>query len=249
MINKRYNAFTIAEILLSATLVMVLMALVAPNLNRVMPDEETIRFKKVYTGVITVVQDMLNDARVYPDFRGFADTSRGTDAAGDVYEGDTKFSEFFISKLNVLDDDVQVTAGEFPYGVVYETQFREVEYNVGDDVQEGVEEELVEGVQSADDFPCVKVNSGEIFCLPPRVSGVLNPTAPNSDNAVYIRIYLQDEDFSEQNAYYVTVRANGKVSLPTVGRNFNCKTADDGGRMRDAGFKQCQAVSKLSEIK
>ena len=247
-IKKQVNAFTIAEILLAALVVLIVMALVAPNLNRIMPDSDTIRFKKVYSGVISVIHSMLSDARVYPDFRGFADTSRGTDVAGDVYEGDLKFSEFFISKLNVIDDNVNVAAGEFPYGVVYTTQFDDAYYRVGDELKLGVHEELTAGLVRDTTFPCVKVNTGEVFCLPPRVEGVLNPTAPNSDNAIYIRVYLQDDDFSEQNAYYIAVRANGKVSLPTQGQSFNCEAADANGRMRDADYNQCQASAKLSEI-
>lgn len=249
MKNKNLiNAFTIAEILLSAFVVLIVMAMVVPVLKRAMPDEETIRFKKVYSGVISVVHSMISDARVYPDFRGFADTTKGTDAAGDSYEGDTKFSEFFISKLNVIDDNVNVSAGEFPYGVVYETHYNEVFYRDGEQMKQGTQEELVAGLVSDSEFPCVKANTGEIFCLPPRVADVLNPSAPNSDNAIYIRVYLQDEDFSEQNAYYIAVRANGKVSLPTQGQTFNCMDADENGRMRDSAYNQCKASAKLSEI-
>lgn len=248
MLNKKKKAFTLAELLLAASVMIIVMAMVVPNMHRIMPDSEVIRFKKVYSSVVAIVYSMLSDARVYPDFRGFADTSAGIDAMGDEYSGDTKFSEFFISKLNVVDDNYQVNAGRFPYGVVYETEVNptEAKYTLGGVEKIGTYKKLTEGLRSADRFPCVKVNTGEIICLPPRVD-TLNESFPNSDNAVYIRVYLQDKDFSEQKAYYIAVRANGKVSLPTVGANFNCKASDASGRMRDVNFNQCKASAKLSE--
>ncbi len=238
------KAFTLAELLITASIMVIVMAMVVPNLHRIMPDSDTIRFKKVYTSIIKIVDSMLSDARVYPDFRGFADTSRGVDVLGDAYEGESKFSEFFISKLNVVDDDVRVNAGSFPYGVVYETATDTVNYDGG---KIGTYTRLEAGIRQTNSFPCVKVNTGEIFCLPPRVD-TLNPVAPNSDNSVFIRVYMQDKDFSEKQAFYVAVRANGKVSLPTLGANFNCKASDDKGRMRDSDYNQCKAAAKLSEI-
>lgn len=242
------KAFTLSELLITATVMIIVMAMVLPNLNRIMPDSETIRFKKVYTSIVNVISTMLADARVYPDFRGFADTSRGTDALGDSYEGDTKFADFFISKLNVIDDNFRVSAGSFPYGIVYSYGAAEEKtYTVAGVEHTGTYRELIEGLHSASNFPCVKVNTGEIFCLPPRVD-VLDELSPNSDNAIYVRVYMQDKDFSEEKAFYVAVRANGKVSLPTKGNNFNCKVSNDAGRMRDANFNQCKAAAKLSEI-
>ena len=246
MIKNYKKAFTLAEIMLAAMVMIVVMALVAPNLSRLMPDSDAIRFKKVYNSIVTVVDSMSADARVYPDFSGFADVSAGTDIHGTVYEGDMKFANFFISKLNVLDDNYQVN-GAFPYGVVYDTEYEEVEYERDGEDRVGVRENVEEGVRIAQNFPCVQVNTGEIFCLPPSVD-TLDPRDPNSENTIYIRIYMQDENFSEQNAFYVAVRANGKVSLPTSGMSFNCKTADDTGRMRDRTFNQCRAVSFLDSI-
>lgn len=245
MIDKHLiKAFTLAELLITASIMVIVMAMVVPNLHRIMPDSDTIRFKKVYTSIIKIVDSMLSDARVYPDFRGFADTSRGVDVLGDVYEGDSKFSEFFISKLNVIDDDFRVSAGSFPYGIVYDTTVDSVNYGAG---KVGTYTRLIEGVRTANAFPCVKVNTGEVFCLPPKVD-TLNQVAPNSDNAIYVRVYMQDKDFSEKKAFYVAIRANGKVSLPTTGANFNCKASDDRGRMRDSDYNQCKAAAKLSEI-
>ena len=43
------KAFTLSELLITATVMIIVMAMVLPNLNRIMPDSETIRFKKVYT--------------------------------------------------------------------------------------------------------------------------------------------------------------------------------------------------------
>ena len=246
MINSIKKAFTLAEIMFAATVVLVVMALVLPTINRVMPNSDVVRFKKIYTSVLTVVDSMMQDARVYPDFRGFADTSRGTDSLGDVYEGDFKFANFFISKLNVIDDDYEVD-GTFPYGIVYETRYRDANYMVGVQNRTGVLEEVEEGLHTADSFPCVKVNTREIFCLPPRVD-TLDANNPNSDNAIYVRVYMNDDDFSEQNAFYIAVRANGKVSLPTAGATFNCKESDANGRMRFANYNQCQVATQLDSI-
>ena len=246
MINKIKKAFTLAEVMFAATVVIVVMALVLPTLNRVMPNSDVLHFKKIYTSVVTVIDSMVRDARVYPDFRGFADTSSATDELGDVYEGDFKFANFFISKLNVLDDDFDVP-GTFPYGIVFDTNFRNANFMVGEENRQGVFQEITEGIQTADAFPCVKVNTGEVFCLPPKVD-ILNPNNPNSDNAIYIRVYMKDDDFSEENAFYISVRANGKVSLPTRGASFNCREAGANGRMRFANFNQCQAATQLDSI-
>ena len=246
MINRIKKAFTLAEIMFAATVVLVVMALVLPTLNRVMPNSDVLKFKKIYTSVVTVVDSMMKDARVYPDFRGFADTSSGTDLLGDVYEGDFKFANFFISKLNVLDDDFEVQ-GTFPYGIVYETSYENVNYSEGDTNKVGVFQNVSEGIHTADAFPCVKVNTGEVFCLPPKVD-VLDSNNPNSDNSIYIRVYMKGDDFVEENAFYISVRANGKVSLPTKGLSFNCKESDANGRMKYANFNQCQAATQLDSI-
>lgn len=252
---KIKKAFTLAEILLAGTVLVIVMAMVVPHLNRIMPDAEVIRFKKVYTGIVSVISAMTGDAKVYPDFRGFADTGLGIDSLGDKYLGETKFAEFFISKLNVIDDNLNLKidgSTVFPYGISYGVTTETKKYKYGSTTKTGTYRKITEGIKTAssNDFLCVKVNTGEIICLPPKVSDVLDENNPNSDNSIFIRIYMQDKDFTEKKAFYIAVRANGKVSLPTVGADFNCKEAGADGRMNEKArnFNQCKVVSKLDSV-
>lgn len=221
MKKKINKAFTLAEVVVSMSILIIVTAMVIPTVRRAMPNTDAIKFKQVYQGVLMTINSMLADARIYPDVRGFGDTSAATDSLGISYANETKFQDFFISKLNVIDDNVDTGGGEFVYGV------------------------WEDGTPVTDtEFKCVKVNTGSVFCLPPDVD-VLNPRRPNSDAAVYVRVYLQDEDFSERKAFFIAVRSNGRVYLPTRGVGFDCSVIS-GGRMRDRDFNQCIANEYLS---
>lgn len=215
------QAFTLAEVIVAMSTLIIITAMIIPTIKRAMPNTDAIKFKQVYLGTLTTINSMINDARVYPDARGFADTSEGQDALGIKYSGATKFSDLFISKLNVIDKNVNTGNSRFIYAI-----------------------DEIGGTKTANAFTCVKVNTGAIFCLPPDVSA-LNPRKPNSTNAVYIRVYLQDEDFSEKKAFFIAVRANGRVYLPSKGIGFDC-TEIQNGRMRDHAYNQCQANEMLS---
>ena len=219
------RAYSLAEVVVSISVLIVITAMIIPTVKRALPDTDAIKFKQVYQGTLTTIRTLISDAYVYPDVRGFADTSETTDALGVTYSGNSKFSDFFISKLNVVKDNINTGTGKFAYGVN----------------EAGVQSE-------ANAFDCVKVNTGTVFCLPPDVS-MLNPKKPNSEAKFYIRVYLKEgktvADYDEKNAYYIAVRSNGRVSLPTKGVNFDCSDIV-GGRMKDRDYKQCLANELLS---
>ena len=234
--NKFRYAFTLAETIIAMTILITVTALIIPHARKMMPNNEAVKFKNVYFGTSTIIHNMAGNARMYPDARGFADISPATDSLGQVYQGGRKFTDIFLSYLNIVNDNV--TAAETGT------------FTAGTSGRVGRNLNFVD--KNGADFRCVKTNNGAVFCLPQDVTDLFDARQPNSENhAVYIRVYIQPRandtpDYSAQKAFYIGVRANGKVFLPNRDSNrFNCSVIQS-GRMRDKDYNQCRANEYLS---
>ena len=105
---RKKQAFTLAEILISLTVIAVLSAILIGSLSGVQPDRPKIMFKKAYQITERVVGELVNDETIYPydeDNFGFYNTEAASvDGTNTSFEGATKFCNFFARKLNVITD-------------------------------------------------------------------------------------------------------------------------------------------------
>lgn len=60
------NGFTLAEILITLTVIGVLAAILTPILGNAIPNQNTVLFRKAYNVVVTAVSDLINDEESYP---------------------------------------------------------------------------------------------------------------------------------------------------------------------------------------
>ena len=115
------KAFSLMEILIALALVGVLVAVLSPNLSKVMPEKKKALFIKAYTRTELAVSNMINHSEMYVDEYdpesgtytafGLSNTNEPggmLNATSEAYKGDTKFGQYFARELG----------GEFADGVV-----------------------------------------------------------------------------------------------------------------------------------
>lgn len=112
------KGFTLVEILIAMALVGVLVAIVTPNLTKVMPDKKKALFIKAYARTEVAVANMVNDPEMYPakfditasenGYEKFGLTNdeqpeglycNGQDGGWNCYSGDNKFMEYFAQEV------------------------------------------------------------------------------------------------------------------------------------------------------
>ena len=59
------SGFTLAEILIALTIVGVVAALVAPSLHNLLPNRDKVNFLRVYNGIATVAEEIIEDSDYY----------------------------------------------------------------------------------------------------------------------------------------------------------------------------------------
>ena len=110
--NKK-NGFTLAEILVTLSVIGVISAITLPMITNSRPNQEMIMLKKAYYNAARVVSELINDDDFYPERAdnlaksGFGNTiisdmTGGNEAKynGKTYKGDEKFCGLFAVKLN-----------------------------------------------------------------------------------------------------------------------------------------------------
>lgn len=222
MRDKR-SGFTLAEVFLCMVLLITITAMMLPVLKKIMPDSDAAKFKQAYFATLSVIDNMVSDSVFYPDARGFADTSVIRDNFGVLHGGDSKFAEAFKMNLNIIKEGITAGSGQYPYGMDDEDK-----------------------VKSSTNNECVKANTGIIYCLPKKVD-TLDANNPSGNGAVFVRLYINDKDgYDIKQAFFVGIKANGKIFLPlNVPNYFDCTISED-GRQRDRDYNQCKANGYLS---
>lgn len=218
------SGFTLAEVFMCMIMLITITAIMIPILQKIMPNKDAAKFKQAYLVTLSVVDNMISDTIFYPDARGFADTAVVIDEFGVKHGGDTKFAEAFKKNLNIIKENITAGSGEYPYGMNDEDK-----------------------VKSSTNSKCVKANTGIIYCLPQKVD-TLDVNNPSGNGAVFIRVYINDKTgFDIKKAFFVGVKANGKMFLPlTVPSYFDCTIINRDGKQRDREYNQCKANEYLS---
>lgn len=115
------KAFTLTELLVALGVIAVLCAILLPIAYNKMPNQNTIMAKRAYYTVQTIVSDLINDARCYPDTTGMTESYTGFDdktyydsctklpsaSSGGANE---KFATLFYDKLGIEATDINPTS-------------------------------------------------------------------------------------------------------------------------------------------
>lgn len=120
-IMRRLKGFTLTELMVAMAVVGILVAVVTPAIMRTRPNKNKMMIKKTFYTTEQIVSTLINDERLYPDMSDFCDgheLAEGEDPntlycawgfdydnaatfEGVNYNGNTKFSRLFASRLNV----------------------------------------------------------------------------------------------------------------------------------------------------
>ena len=98
------KGYTLAEILVTLAIMGIIAGILFPVVNRKIPNKEMLGFKKAYSSVIRVTNEMINDETLYNERDGFADT-RTVFYDGHSYGGNSKFCGLLAAKLGASCDD------------------------------------------------------------------------------------------------------------------------------------------------
>ena len=98
------KGYTLAETLVTLAIIGLIAGILFPVVNRKIPNKEMLGFKKAYSSVVRVTNEMINDETLYNEEDGFADT-RTVPYDGHTYGGDSKFCGLLAAKLGVVCDD------------------------------------------------------------------------------------------------------------------------------------------------
>lgn len=106
-INNKFNAFTMAEVILVMLIVGVVLAILVRTIARVDPDKDKYMFLKSYHAVEAVVADSMNDGSKY-------DQNIYTKAELNAWDGEKHFDLSHVpletARVKYIDDGVQKTA-------------------------------------------------------------------------------------------------------------------------------------------
>lgn len=126
----KHKGFTLAEVLISLTVIGILAAILTPVLQNAIPDQNISLFRKAYNTVVTAVSDLINDEQNYPssavDTTTIPPTPKGfnnlniagtlvpatlTATDGSSYPPN-KFCYLFSQEINTVGDEVCPTLYE-----------------------------------------------------------------------------------------------------------------------------------------
>ncbi len=114
MSSKKYSyAFTLAELMVCLAIIAIISTMLIPTLANYRPNKSKIMFKKAYNITERVVDELVNDADLYPtsyDKSGF-DNVDAVEYNGETYEGNTKFCKLFADKININEDAPNCSSG------------------------------------------------------------------------------------------------------------------------------------------
>lgn len=104
MFNKKFknrNGFTLAEVLVTLTILGVIAAILIPAITKTTPNSQKVMFKKAYNILEQAVDFLINDDILYPNETGQSGFNYATDTTGDSTTNN-KFCYHLAQKLDVL---------------------------------------------------------------------------------------------------------------------------------------------------
>lgn len=129
---NKFLAFTVAELLITMFILGIIAAIMLPAIRKVSPDNNMILFKKSFKEASSIMVNLINDRKLYPEIDGFTygneEINFGVVTAGKVvsvngvnYRGANKFCMAFASKVNIIGDTANGCIVELPNDKALET--------------------------------------------------------------------------------------------------------------------------------
>ncbi len=191
---KKKKAFNIAELMISFIVIIVILALVSPVLKNKMMNTDRTKLKHAYGQLLSTIEALSWDTAMFPDTSGFANISATKDSrTGEVYSGANKFTQLFMNKLNIVNENVSLQDA------------------AGDDISipsacENIEQRNtcdIEGFNTV----CFTNSAKVTYCLDQAASQFFR-----QDKSVVVRLFLGDS-YTEKDGYYFAVSKDGKVDV------------------------------------
>lgn len=105
---NKHKGMTLTEVLIALGVVGVLAAISIPQINKVKPNQEMIKFKKAFSITQRIVSELVHDDDLYPDIKGepynsgLSNIDFVAEVHGVRYNGDEKFCKLFASRMQVV---------------------------------------------------------------------------------------------------------------------------------------------------
>ncbi|MBR5304861.1 MAG: type II secretion system protein [Candidatus Gastranaerophilales bacterium] len=109
------KAFTLSEIVVVLVITAIIILVTIYSFGNMQPEKNKIMFKKAYSVVERVSQELANDESIYPydpENIGFKNTERACVLGNNTecYEGASKFQMFFARRLNLVEEPSRIFA-------------------------------------------------------------------------------------------------------------------------------------------
>lgn len=139
---KTKNAFTLAEVIVTLTVLGILAAIMLPTVSQARPNKQKILFKKAYHTAERMVYELVNDEDIYPTggvHYGLDNVSEvqynlvnyGSNDTGDAAEvaQKSKFCKLFARKVNTISDNVNCTGNNSAFQTTPQSEEEDVLQN------------------------------------------------------------------------------------------------------------------------
>ncbi len=219
------NAFTLAELMIGISILIIIAGLTIPVVKKVLPDTDKKLVKYAYYQISAVIKSLVSDPYIYPTGRFDNPMDYKNPQTGVSYSKNDKFTKAFISKLNVMKQK------DLKYNVSWSGSAQTAatsDWNkiLGYDDKDIRMPKSITGANSTD-RTCILTNNKIYYCLP-KVTMTDYPTTLKEgllkemykkthdrfyeDGSIVISVYLS-EDHAIEKGYYFAVNRMGKITL------------------------------------
>ena len=116
------KGYTLAEVLITLAVIGLIAGVLFPVVTKKTPNKEMLSFKKAYSVVERVTNEMINDETLYRSENGFSDLSL-VRFEGQTYSGESKFCGLLAAKMGANCNNGSFTTADGMFWLVPNTNF------------------------------------------------------------------------------------------------------------------------------
>ena len=193
-------------------------------------DTDIIKFKHAFTTISEVVSALKNDSVMYPTAFCFKNMeTKGYMGENATYGGEDKFRKLFISKYNVLENNIKVKFDSIVPLIKYKDNSNNELYKTSNTIN------------------CFLENKGFVLCPPPTNIGKNEELA-----SIYIPVYVNNTDEDKgslglDKAIFVEVGYDGKIELPPIVEYYPKRAVIDCTDKNFNSYTHCKVLDKMMD--
>ena len=239
------RAFTLAETLITITIIGVVMALMLRAINRVNPDKDKIQFIKTYHALESVIADVINDPKKYD--QSFYTDQEIADMTADSLHIDFRYKPYETAKVTYID----ASGNEQTKGIdsvtgtgTALTQDNAICYFIADHLN------TVGGV-NCENNNGININGTKVTGVNIRLTNVVcfNIFYGIDDKGFNNPVIDPNcEGTSSANAYVIHIYKDGKMTVPDKAA-CNSNGGDCNNRNQDKAFAWMQNQTQMNDKK